>query len=67
MDVRLPDRGGVDPGLVGTVRSQFGRPKRIHDTQPDVARRTVYDASYDALFRSKLVCARARVRFSKAE
>jgi hypothetical protein len=48
-DLRAADKGGTEHARVGQVRSGFGIPSGLDDASPDVAPRTVTEATSDAL------------------
>lgn len=49
VDARPADKGGTDKAVVGQVRGSYGIPSSVKDSAPDVATRTVGDATTDAL------------------
>ena len=51
VDARAADRGGIEKARVGTFRNNWGVPAGVFDEFPDVAPRTVADATADALRR----------------
>jgi hypothetical protein len=49
VDERPADKGGEDKNQVGQVRGSYGIPSAVKDASPDVATRTVSEATTDAL------------------
>jgi hypothetical protein len=49
VDDRPGDKGGTNKALVGQVRGSYGIPADVTDSTPDVASRTVTEATTDAL------------------
>lgn len=49
VDARPADKGGTDKAVVGQVRGSYGIPSSVKDSAPDVATRTVGEATTDAL------------------
>jgi hypothetical protein len=49
VDERPADKGGSEKALVGQVRGSYGIPAGVSDSSPDVATRTVAEATTDAL------------------
>lgn len=48
-DARPADKGGSEPGRVGTVRGSYGIPAAMTDADPNVVNRTITEATTDAL------------------
>jgi hypothetical protein len=49
VDQRPADKGGSDRVQVGQIRGSYGIPSAVRDASPEVATRTVSDATTDAL------------------